>query len=126
VVRSWPGFYQVPSVAPRIAPDRHAPIGFVAGDFFKDGTCCDKSRLIRRKVIGVQEQPDPTAALRAALRADCAALGGACRLCQHKAASTSGGLHRDPAFVALGHILAQGPAQAFAEKADGLIIVWDN
>jgi hypothetical protein len=122
VVRSWPGFYQVPSVAPRIAPDRHAPIGFVAGDFFKDGTCCDKSRLIRRKLIGVQEQPDPTAAL----RAHGAVLGWISWLCQHKAASTSGGLHRDPAFVALRHILAQGPAQAFAEKADGLIIVWDN
>lgn len=100
---SWPRFYQVPSVAPRIAPDRHAPIGFIAGDFFTDRTCRDKPRLICCKVIAVQEKPDTTATL----RADCASLDGACWLCQHKAASTSGGLHRDPALGALGHILAQ-------------------
>ena len=115
-------FNQVPSVAPRISPDRDAPIGFVAWDLLKDGTRRDKPRLICRKVIGVQEKPDPPTAL----RADGVALRQICWLCQHQATSTSARLHHDPAFVALGKILAQRPAQPFAEKADGVIIVWNN
>jgi hypothetical protein len=45
---------------------------------------------------------------------------------QNEATSTSGRLHCDPAFLALGYILTQGPAQAFAEKGNGVIMVWNN
>ena len=61
---SWARFNQVPSVAPRILPDRDAPIGFVAWHLFKDGTRCDKLRLFRRKVIVYrksQTRPPPCA-----------------------------------------------------------------
>ncbi len=116
------GFDQIPTIAPRVAPNGDATVRFIARLFFKNGTCSNQTRLIGRKITRLQKKPDPPAALRPDRSTLLVPFGAG----QHQTASPAGWRDRDPAFTPLRDILAQGPAQTATEKADGRIIIRYN
>ena len=113
------GLDKIPAVSPWITPNRNDSIRFVACGLFKNHSGVQHSGMIAGKVVGLQEQPDPTAAL----IADRIGLARACRLRQNQRRTATGRGDRDPAFVALIYVGTQRKPKCIAKEPYGRVIV---